>query len=256
VVECDPMGQTPGRLSGRTALVTGAARRIGRLVALALAEEGADVVVHHHTSAADAAATVDEVRRLGRRAAAVSADLGAPAAVEALLSRAAEALGPVDLLVSSASVFPRSALPTLTPEALLATLQVNAFAPLFLARALAAQGLPGHVVNLLDTRVVRHDPTHFAYQTSKVLLHGLTRMLALELAPRIAVNAVAPGPALAPAGEDETYLARLAETTPLRRAGGAEEVARAVVFLATSRMITGQVLFVDGGGHLKGGLHG
>jgi NAD(P)-dependent dehydrogenase (short-subunit alcohol dehydrogenase family) len=238
------------------ALVTGGARRIGRAIVECLAQAGATPVIHHLRSASEAEDLVCALAAQGVQAHAVRADLHVPAEVETLLGRAEALAGPVDILVNSASLFPPGDLASLTLAALQENLQVNAFAPLFLARALAARGRPGHVVNLLDTRVVRHDRHHVAYQLSKQLLHQLTLTLALELAPAVAVNAVAPGPALPPEGEGDAYLERLARTTPLQRAGGVEEVAAAVRFLVQSTMITGQVLFVDGGGHLRGGFHG
>jgi NAD(P)-dependent dehydrogenase (short-subunit alcohol dehydrogenase family) len=244
------------RLSGRVSLVTGGARRIGRLIVERLAAAGSAVIIHHHRSGTEAEAVAVALRRRGGVAFILQADLSSEDAVEALLSRAEALAGPVDLLVNNASVFPEGTLDGLTPATLEQVLRVNTYAPLFLARALHRRGREGHVVNLLDTRVVRHDPGHFAYQISKQALYSLTRALALELAPRIAVNAVAPGPALPPEGADEGYLERLARTTPLQRSGGAEEVAEAVRFLVESDHITGQVIFVDGGGHLRGGIHG
>jgi len=238
------------------ALVTGGARRIGRAIVECLARSGATLVIHHRRSAAEATALAQALAAQGCPAHTVQADLQVPAEVEALLQRAEALAGPVDILVNSASIYPAGDLASLTLATLQENLQINAFAPLFLARALAARGRSGHVVNLLDTRVVRHDHHHVAYQLSKKLLHHLTAVLALELAPAVAVNAVAPGPALPPEGEDEAYLARLALTTPLQRSGGVDEVAAAVRFLVQTTMITGQVIFVDGGGHLRGGVDG
>ena len=249
-----PPGDRP--LQGRVALVTGGARRIGRAIVERLAGSGATVVIHHRRSVAEATALARALGAQGCPAHTLRADLQVPAEVEALLPQAEALAGPVDILVNSASIYPAGDLASLTLADLEVNFQVNAFAPLFLARALAARGRAGHVVNLLDTRIVRHDRHHVAYQLSKKLLHHLTAVLALELAPAVAVNAVAPGAALPPAGEDEAYLARLALTTPLQRSGGVDEVAAAVLFLVQTHMITGQVIFVDGGGHLRGGLDG
>ena len=128
-------------------------------------------------------------------------------------------------------------------------------APLELTRCLAAQGRDGAVVNLLDARVGDYDRQHAAYHLSKRLLAALTRRMAIEFAPRLRVNAVAPGLILPPDGEDEGHFDRLASTNPLQRRGCPEAVAEAVLFLLRSDFVTGQVLFVDGGRHLRGNLH-
>ncbi len=246
-------------LSGTLAFVTGGGKRIGRSIALALARAGADVVVHYHRSPSAAHRTADDVRALGRSAWTVPGDLGDPQQVESLLPAARDVAGgrPIGLLVNNASIFPEGGLLTFTPEDLAQNVQVNALAPLVLARAMAGQGGEGHVVNLLDSRVVDYDRTHVPYHLSKRMLLSLTRMLAVELAPLVRVNAVAPGLILPPPGvEDEEYLRRLEHTNPLHAHGSPEDIARAAVFLAESPFITGQVIFVDGGRHLKGNFYG
>jgi len=243
-------------LKGQTALVTGAAKRLGRALALALADAGADVIVHYRSSRAEAESLAAEIARRGRRAWPLAADLADPQAAGALFAAAAKVAGPVHLLVNNASIFPRGRILDFSHADLLGNLHVHAWSPLVLARDLAAQGLAdGCVINLLDARVVDYDREHAAYHLSKRMLFTLTRMLALELAPAIRVNAVAPGLVLPPTGEDSSYLERLRHTNPLTRHGEAEDVAEAALFLARSRFVTGQVLFVDGGRHLKGGLY-
>jgi NAD(P)-dependent dehydrogenase (short-subunit alcohol dehydrogenase family) len=250
------MARSKLQLSGRTALVTGAAKRLGRATALALAAEGADVVIHYRTSEAEAAATADEVRDTGRKAWAVRGDLAAGDGAAQLFEEATGLAGPIDILVNSASIFPGSTVLGFTADELAENVQVNALSPLVLARALAAQGAGGDVVNFLDSRVTDYDRDHAAYHLSKRMLLSLTRMLALELAPGVRVNAVAPGLVLPPPGEDESYLERLASTNPLNRHGEADDVARAVVFLVTSPFVTGQVIYVDGGRHMRGQVYG
>jgi hypothetical protein len=219
-----------------------------------LAEQGVDVVVHHRSSQQAAHRTARELESLGVRAGLVEADLAEPEAVRTLIPRAAEVLGPIDLLVNNASVFFADELAGLERATLQRTLQINSLAPLQLCRALAEverePGWQGQVVNLLDTRISGYDPGHFSYGLSKHLLHTLTRQLALELAPRIRVNGVAPGLVLPPPGEDRDYLERRAREVPLRRAGDAADVVRAVRFLLESHFVTGQVVYVDGGAHL------
>jgi len=239
------------------ALVTGAARRLGRALAEALAAEGLRVVVHYGTSAAEAEETVRLVRDLGTDAWPLQADLADGSAAEALVARAADRAGaPVDVLVNSASIFAESHLLEFSGQELAANVQVNALAPLQLSRALAAQGRSGQVLNLLDCRILSYDAEHAAYHLSKRMLFSLTRMLALELAPRLRVNAVAPGLILPPPGRDEAYLQALARTNPLQRHGGAGDVVRAALFLMQSGFVTGQVIYVDGGHHMTGRTYG
>jgi len=244
------MKVTGEKLKGRTALVTGAARRIGRAIALALAARGVHVVIHYHTSGDDLAEEVaDEARRLGVRAWKVKGDLAEEASAEGIFSEALKLAGSIDFLVNNASVFPLSRCRDLSPKELSDTLDVNAVAPFILSRALAADAEAGAIVNLLDVRIRGYDRSHVAYQISKKVLKELTEAMAIEYAPRIRVNAVAPGLILPPEGEDESYLARRG------RPGQVEDVTEAVIFLLSQAYITGQVLFVDGGQGLEGDSH-
>jgi len=245
-------------LKGRTALVTGAAKRIGRAVALALAEAGADVAVHYRGSGDEAEATASLIRQAGRRSWCVQADLADGDQAGMLLARAAKAASaPVDILVNNASTFTADTVMDFTPQSLLASVQVHAMAPLILARAFAAQQIPaGDIVNFLDSRMEDYDRHHVSYHLGKRMLWTITRMLAMELAPAIKVNAVAPGLILPPEGRDERYLAGLANTNPLNRVGSVEGVAAAVRLLVESNFITGQVIHVDGGRHIRGHVYG
>ena len=135
-------------------------------------------------------------------------------------------------------------------------IQVNAISPLLIARSFAEQGCEGAIVNFLDTRITEYDNGHAAYHLSKRMLFTLTRMMALEFAPSIRVNAVAPGLILPPPGEDLSYLQKLAHTNPLNRIGSPESITDAVLFLLRSEFVTGQVIFVDGGYHMKGSVYG
>ena len=159
------------------------------------------------------------------------------------------------MLINNASTFPSDTLDTLTPDTLARNAHLHAVAPLVLSRRLAATGRPGAIVNLLDARVMDYDREHASYHLSKRMLLSLTRMMALEFAPRVRVNAVAPGLILPPAGETHDYLDRLAATNPLECHGAVEDVTEAVLFLLASPFVTGQVLFVDGGRHLRGRVH-
>jgi pteridine reductase len=254
----------PRRRSPRpAALITGAARRLGRSIALALAQDGADIVVHYRGSKQDATTLARELRRHGARAWLVRADLSDPAQADTLADRAADACGrPCAILVNNASIFPAGRLDAVTAADLELNMRVHAYAPLALARAFArrwprpSKGPLPCIVNLLDSRITDYDAAHAAYHVSKRALHTLTMMMALEYAPRVRVNAVAPGLILPPPGETAAYLRKLAHTNPLNRFGRPEDIAEAVRFLVRSAFVTGQVLYVDGGRHLRGSLYG
>lgn len=249
------MADSSVSLAGKTALVTGAAKRLGRVMALALAERGARVVVHHNRSEAEAAALCDEIRRLGTSAWPLQVDLADVSSAARLFRDAVGLAGAIDILVNNASLYERDTLWDATEESILLNLRVHALSPLALAREMAKQEREGHIINLLDTRVAVYDREHASYHISKRVLTTLTRMLSLELAPRIAVNAIAPGLILPPAGEDETYLRRLAHANPLNRWGEPKDVADAMLFLLGSRFVTGQILYIDGGYHMKGHMY-
>lgn len=244
-------------LRGQTALVTGAAKRLGRSIVLGLADRGVNVVVHYRSSVREAEETADEVRQRGAEAWALSADLEDFQAASRLVARAADLAGrPLDILINSASVFEPSRLLEFPPEALERNVRLHGLAPLLLARSMAAQGRGAQIVNVLDTRILEFDRLHAAYHLSKRMLFTLTRMLARELAPTIRVNAVAPGLILPPEGKDASYLERLAEKVPLRAHGHPQDVVRATLFLLDSPFITGQVIYVDGGQHMLGSMYG
>jgi len=243
-------------LAGRTALVTGAAKRLGQAIALSLAHEGAHVVVHYMSSADAAEQTAERIRSAGVDSWVLEADLADSVAAEQLMTRAIDLAGSIDILVNSASIFPVGHLRNITPADIGLNIALHAVAPLLLSRAMAGQERQGHIINLLDSRITDYDRDHAAYHLSKRMLFTLTRMLALELAPRVAVNAVAPGLILPPPGQDEDYLLRMVHTNPLKRHGDAEDITDAVLFLAKSDFITGQVIFVDGGRHMNGSVYG
>lgn len=251
------MTENRSGLRGQVALVTGAGKRLGRAVATALACEGAAVIVHYRSSRDEATELAEELKASGVGAWPLEADLAGPAAATNLIGRARELAGrPIGILINAASSFTPSGVMDFTTQDLAANVQLNALSPLLLSRGLAAQGLPGRIVNFLDARIVEYDEEHAAYHLSKRMLFSLTRMLALELAPLIRVNAVAPGLILPPPGQDESYLQAMARTVPLNRHGRPADVVRAVLFLLHSEFVTGQVIYVDGGRNLKGNMYG
>lgn len=240
-------------LAGRSALVTGGAVRIGRALALALGEGGARVAVHYHRSLEGVERTLADLRATGAEAVSVTGDLSDPETPAKLLAEVAGAFGPPDILVNNASVFAAGTLLETTPQEWDRQHAVNLRAPFLLCRAFAETLPPdrsGDIVNLNDTRVVRPglDPAFFAYTLSKLGLHGLTRTLAVALAPRIRVNELALGAVLPPAGGGHQRVGR--QDLPLRRFGDPAEVAAAMLFLLASPTVTGQTLLVDSGRHL------
>ena len=238
----------------RAALVTGGARRLGRAIALGLAEAGFDIAIHYAGSAAEAAATADEVRARGRRAVTLQADLGREAEVAGLVPAAAEALGPVGVLVNNASTFERDEWQDATRESWDQHLEPNLRAPFVLAQAMA-KALPapaeGLVLNMLDQRVWSLTPHFISYTVSKAGLWALTQSLALALAPRIRVNAIGPGPALPSPRQSQAQFDRQCASVPLRRGTGPEEVARAALAILALPSMTGQMIALDGGQHLQ-----
>ena len=238
-------------LSGRTALVTGGAKRLGAATALALGGAGANVVIHYHTSAREAEELLEQLRKLGVEAWAIKADLSASDELGTLVERAYQIGGPLHILVNNASIFPSGDLAAVTRDDLHESVDINAWAPFLIARDFAEKMGGGHIVNFLDTRIAGYDWPHVAYHASKTLLALFTRMMAIRFAPHISVNAVAPGLILPPEGKDQAYLESLKDGLPLKRVGSPKDVTDAVLFLVTSRFITGQVIFVDGGRHLR-----
>jgi NAD(P)-dependent dehydrogenase (short-subunit alcohol dehydrogenase family) len=237
----------------KTALVTGAARRVGRAIALALAGAGWDVAVHYGTSGDAAERTAEDLRALGVRAVALGADLGDEAQTSRLIERCDAALGPVGLLVNNASTFERDTLATATRQSWDRHMEPNLRAPLVLMQQFAARlpaGNDGAVVNIIDQRVWNLTEDFLSYTLSKIGLWGLTRSLALDLAPRIRVNGVGPGPILPSIHQDREQFDAQARAMPLQHGATPEEVAEAVLFLASARSVTGQMIAVDGGQHL------
>jgi hypothetical protein len=246
----DP-ARIPGRLEGKTALITGAGKRIGRALAIALAEEGVQIVAHDRKALEQETSKVcREVNDCGARSWKVLADLERPEEYEDLVARAIREAGTLDILINNASIFTPGGLASLTFEDVVKQIQVNAWAPFALSREFSRRVPRGKIVNLLDTRVAGYERTHAAYLLSKKMLATFTRMCALEFAPGITVNAVAPGAILPPSGKGQEYLQELAQLLPLKRHGGPQDIVDAVIYLVGSDFVTGQILYVDGGNHL------
>lgn len=234
------------------ALVTGAGRRIGKVLALEAARAGYDVAVHHRASAEEAEETARAVRALGRRAVLVHADLSNEDETRGLIDQAAE-IGPVTLLVNSASAFEDDRVGSLSRERWDLHLETNLRAPIVLAETFAAalpDDVSGLIVNIVDQRVLRPNPQFFSYSLAKAGLWWATQTLAQALAPRIRVNAIGPGPTLPSVHQAPGEFEAEAAGTLLQRRATPDEVAAALRYLIDATSVTGQMIAVDGGQHL------
>jgi NAD(P)-dependent dehydrogenase (short-subunit alcohol dehydrogenase family) len=235
------------------ALITGAGRRIGRALSLAMAGAGYDIAIHHLRSRDDAESLAAEIAGLGRRAAILTADLTDEQDTRALIPRAVAALGPVTLLINNASLFEDDRLATFDARSWRGHMEVNLHAPLILAQMLAAalpQDRQGLIINLLDQRVWRPNPQFFTYGLSKAALWSATQTLAQALAPRIRVNGIGPGPTLPSIHQTPEMFAAEAANVPLERRAEPGDIAAAALYLIDASAVTGQMIAVDGGQHL------
>lgn len=236
-----------------TALVTGAARRIGRAIATLLARRGYDVAIHYQASRGDALEAVGEVEALGARSMAFSADLAKFEDLEALIPAITHVLGHPSCLVNNASVFRHDTITTTIPDTWSAHLDVNLRAPVFLAQAMARNlpiGIDGNVINIIDQRILRLTPDFFSYTLSKAGLWVATQTMAQAFAPRIRVNAIAPGPTLRSVHQSDAEFAAECAATLLKRGSNPQEIAAAVGFILDAPALTGQLIALDGGQHL------
>lgn len=241
-----------GNLIGRTVLVTGGAVRIGRVISEAFARAGAIVAVHCRNSLEECASLVESLKAEGGEAFWLKADLTDEDERKSLIPRAVQRAGRLDYLINNASVYRRSSMLNLTEERLLSDWRINFMAPFQLMRQFAVEIGEGCIINLLDQRVNRTDPGAGGYGLAKKMLRDAAEAAALEWAPRIRINGVAPGLVLPPPGVAPEKMEPLVRQTPMRRSSSLSEVASACLFLAQSETLTGQVIYVDGGLHLGG----
>jgi pteridine reductase len=240
-------------LNGKVVIVTGGAVRLGKALALALAEQGARLVIHYGSSAGPAQETVTEIKAMGSDALAIQADLSQSSEAPSIVERAVAHFGQVDILVNSAAIFKPGNWDDTTEANWDRHFAINLKSPFFLSQAFAkhvGRERAGHIVNIADWRGVRPGTDHIAYTLTKAALIAMTKSLALALAPNIQVNAIAPGLILPPPGEDQSYLERKAGKIPAQRAGSPQEIAKALLFLLHSDFVTGELIFVTGGQHL------
>ena len=231
----------------KTALITGASKRIGRAIALAFADSGHNIIIHYRSSKKEAEKLQSEIIKKNVAAWTLAADLGKSEENESLIRRAFALGRGLCVLINNASIFPQSFALSLTLEEFNAAMLVNAWSPFCLSRAFAAKVKRGAIVNILDARVPALDPKHVAYNLSKHMLAAMTQLCAREFAPHITVNGVSPGLILPPPGETTAYLEKLKNMVPLCAYGKPGDIAQTVLFLAQSPFITGEIIYVDGG---------
>lgn len=238
---------------GRVALVTGAGRRVGRAIALALGARGMRVGVHYNGSAEGARETAALIEKGGAEAHVLPGDLRDPAISTTLVRAAIDRFGALDVLVNSAAVMERTPFGDVTAQQWDAMFALNLRAPFLLSQAAAPEltRREGSIVNIADLAAFESWPAYVPHGITKAGVVQMTRSLARVLAPRVRVNAIAPGAVLLPDDWDEESRARLIETTPLRRLGSPDDVARAVLYLVEADYVTGDTLFVDGGRNVR-----
>ncbi len=239
--------------SDRVAIVTGGARRVGKAIVEDLAANGWSVAIHCNTSEIEAEALAAAIRKSGGRTIVVKSDLGDLDGVGRVVYETASTLGKASLLVNNASIFEEDHVGSLTPGLFNRQMTINLSAPVFLTQAFAEvldDDAEGNVVNIVDQRAWRTAPTYFSYQLSKSGLWAATRTMAQGLAPRIRVNAIAPGPALRNVRQDPAKFRMQTEAVPLRRGPELAEFGRTIRYLVENRSITGQMIGLDGGQHL------
>lgn len=244
------------------ALVTGAGARLGKAMALYLASRGYDVVVHYASSEAGAAAVVADIKAMGRQAVAVQADLLDETATQGLIGKATNALGPLSVLVNNASIFEHDTISTGTRNSWDRHIESNLRAPFVLTQNFAAQALDpimdstgepiaqALVLNMLDQRVHKLTPEFMSYTIAKMGLWALTRTAAQALAPKVRVNGIGPGPTLQGSGQTEDQFARQRAATTLKRGVNPDDICAALGYFLDAKVVTGQMLCVDGGQHL------
>jgi NAD(P)-dependent dehydrogenase (short-subunit alcohol dehydrogenase family) len=237
----------------KTALITRSAKRIGRQLALDLADAGFDIAVHCNASRNEAEEVVSLIRSKGQRAVVVQGDLAQLETPDAITSAAVAGLGPLGLLINNASIFEPDEAASITPQSWAQHQDTNLRAPIMLAQAFAKQlprGEHGNIINIIDQRVWKLNPRFFSYTMSKTGLWTATRTLAQALAPNIRVNAIGPGPALPSARMDQAEFDKQARLTLLGRGTSPQEISAVTKFILSQPALTGQMIALDGGQHL------
>lgn len=239
-------------LKGMNAIITGSVKRIGKNLSVRLAQKGVNLALHYNSSEKEARELKNILNKYPIHITFIKQDLNETNAGEKVFQSAINKFGKIDILINNASIFPENNIKTFTYENLINSINIHAWAPLQLSRCLYTNSEKGVIINILDTRLWDYDLKHASYYLGKQMLKNLTRMLAIEFAPKIRVNAVAPGLILPPPGETEEYLKKMSKTNPLQAFGDVDDVSDAIIFLLKAKFITGQVIFIDGGRFLLG----
>jgi len=236
----------------KTALITGAAKRVGKAIAIHLAKQGWNVAIHYNTSETEAARLQGELKSSfpEQQFEVFKAELNFTDEVEALIPQVIQKMGPIDLLINNASLFDRGDLANTNTEFLNLQMNVNFRAPFILTREFARMIKKGLIINFVDTRIVNNKSNFAAYSLSKKALWELTKMAALEFGPDIRINAIAPGLTLPPEEKGEDYLLKMAEKIAMKRPGGLDPVLQSLDYILNNDYLTGQLLFCDGGENL------
>ncbi len=243
-------------LKDKTALITGCAKRIGKAIALCLADYGVNIIVHYNESAKEAEELVEILLKKNIKSLKFKADLKKIQDNDTSIAELCSKTGHIDFLINSAAIYNKNRINKVKLDELHENIKINAFAPFILSRNFANQNIDsGVIINFLDATVKYYDPDHIAYNISKKVFYDLTKIMSIEFAPRINVNAIAPGLILPPKGKDESYLLNLKKNNLLNSIGSIEDVTNTVLFLLINKFITGQIIYVDGGSHLKGMIY-
>lgn len=234
----------------KAALITGGGTRLGKAMALTLAEMGYDIALHYNLSRGESERTAEEIKALGRSCEIFQTDLLKMEEVRTLVPRVFKAFPGCSVLINSASVFENIPFANVTEESFDRDMTVNFKAPFFLSQDFAKEASAELIVNMLDSRISKHDTSHFVYHISKKALRDFTLMTARALGPKVRVNGICPGPVLPPPGKSEDYLIRISQDTPIGKPGSPDYITAALKYIIENTYITGECLFVDGGQHL------
>lgn len=233
-----------------TVLITGAAQRIGKTLALDFAKKGYDVAIHYHHSVEMAKSLAKEIKDLGQNAFLIQADLANKSEVEQIFPTLLQQVPAISVLINNASTFQYDSVDSATSQSWDFHLEPNLRAPFLLSQAFAKQKIKGVILNIIDQRVWNLTPHYITYTLSKYSLWGLTQTLALALAPTIRVNAIGPGPTLKNKNQTDEQFVRQCRSTPLQMGGNLQDLCAAAHFLCQAESVTGQMIAVDGGQHL------
>ena len=235
-----------------TALITGGTKRIGREISLALASKGFNIALHYNNAGAEALdALTREIHKKGVECRPFKCDFADFKAVSTLIGEVLESFPDLEALVNNASIFEPSSIKETTEALFDSHLNINFKAPFFISKEFAQNVKQGNIINILDTKIKGNNPPYAAYLLTKKALSEFTRMAAIEFAPLIRVNAVAPGLILPHSGNDQAYFDKLVQKIPLKKRGYPEDIAKAVCFFIESKFITGETIFIDGGESLR-----